>query len=256
MSKLIIDKKYSSPYGLPNKGWMFVEKRGNNYAILRDFLTCKDYIHEIIGGKINNHNVRQVFNNCDRVHTDKLLMVMVFDKKKYPDIKKRIFLTMAYIQRFEAYEGVPLTRFKELTCKEAKQNGKDMAVFLIEGDVTYIESPVLLHWMIATLRSMPYSTNLMKADFDFDAIYNKLNYGDISILVFMHKHKIAAKLMKHHVAKIRPLGLKKIYPKEVDKGSYHSCFGIWAACKNELGSPKYRKAINAIFKEEKIPYKS
>lgn len=249
MSKLII----KSTYQTGTSGWMFVRKEGDDYIAEENLLTCKDYMHEIIGGHVNNTRTTTVVKKkvADDLSTDKLLMVMGFDDRTHKDISARLFLTMAYINKVEGFEGQSMTTFEKL---EFKNGGTP---FLIKGSPMYIESPVLLHWLVATLRSMPFSSKLMDAEFDFDTIYKEFDSRDAKVLKFMYKHKIAEALMRHHDDIIKPLGLKKVYPpqaKLLPNTNYHSSFGIWSACSDSLGSRDYKKAINKVFKAENIPF--
>lgn len=233
--------------------WAFVEKVGDDYKLLHDPMSCKDYTHEIICNTIHNEALYR--NGCSRVlpiDLEKLQFVMVLgDTVQKPDTFKEVLYSAKKVfSDMEAAAGLPKTLVREVTPDNPV---KGVRTFLFTAKKHFIESPVLLHVFIGLMRTVIRSKETVNKK-DIVAKLNGNGREDSYILIPMFKTGALELMLKEHKTIFAGgIDLKKIYPKQSESNSpYHSGFGPVALQEECLCSKWYGDKLYKLLKDNKI----
>jgi len=239
-SKLLVNNyRNSLIYSESSLMWAFVHKKEKDYELLHSFLQCKDYMHEIISNSIHDklitlsHGASLFDININNVQ----IALLVKDKFKNADALKKILYSAKNIfSRLEIKYNLPKTLIKEIACQE--YNSK---VFIITVKKHHIESPVLLHSLIALLRTIVVINKIVNEK-NIIKILEESTVKDYMILRYLFKHNLLNILLQKHKELFEDINLKDIYPKleNIQKGtSYHSGFGPVALQRKCICSKTY-----------------
>ena len=260
MNKFKLQFSEEPIYGLNTTSYCFVKKVSDDtFKALHKPVRCKDYTHETIASFIHNKKVgAPLYVGKDAFAEDfSKLQLVVFLKIPDEAAKKRLYSVKKYLSAIEKECGVKQTLISEVTLLKKQ---KDIRAFLLTFDKIYVESPILFHSFIAFIRTL-YTTkeNITKAN--ILGILNASKEQDYDVLSFVVKHDLFKLFMANHSNIIKDLTLNDIYPPEVTEIkkpdnryiSYHSGFGIVAACTHTLASKLYANKIYKLFEDNKIP---
>ena len=252
MAKIILEDT-SLAYGISVAEWFFVTKttktklktisRGNN---------CKDYLHEAIANKVHHKDI-SLFCGYPRYLAKKInleqtqLIIGIRNLKPVRSAKR-------YINSLERQYNKNLTRIHK--CNSLKGNCNN--AYYIEADRMYMESPALLHWLIALIRTTSIYPNEPIPVKQFESfVEERLPVKDTTTLQWCIKNKAAQALMKYHTKYIKPIPITNIYNRFLTTENtwcFHSGFGMKAVQYNKIHSPEYRRAIQFIGAIEKFKY--
>jgi len=244
-------KKPMSMYTPSTGGWAFVYEKGNTIIILNTFLRCKDYTHEAIANAVWKENIRKysgyvIKEQYSKINLNKLCFCIAVPLNK----TKHISSIKRYINHIERKCNIPITRMKKI---HTTKNDKVFMYF--KANKIYIESPVLMHWLIAMLRSSICLNDYYKVK-DFNKFLLKKNIKkmtvfDSKIIQWSYKEKVAENLMLFHKKYIKKIPLKRIYPKSIENPgtNYHNDFGMYSFKRDNLFSKAYKEATNKIIQE-------
>ena len=224
--------------------WSFVQKKKRTLYILAELFLCKDWMHEAIANAIHNSNVNisSGYTNPDQYQN---INLKEFDAVILGNhySTKAVLVAKKYINYVEILCGVRPTKIHKI-----KYDDK-FIFWYINADRIYIESPVLMHWLIATMRSY-MSTDCSSLIQDIEEhLQAKINSMDNRVLLWALKNNIIEKLMLGHEKHIKPLKLTEVYPKETEL-SYHSGFGLVALRDGYIAAPAYAKALENLMEDE------
>jgi len=243
--------------------WAFVKEVKGGFTALGDPQSCKDYTHEAFCNVVHKKSIKTFagYGPKSGVTLDKMRLVMFFDNSKAT--KKIVNSTKRILNHIERKNGLPTTKMTEVKIVSNKNKGKHglKSAFVFVADKAYIESPALLHGMIAFLRTMhlygkPVTyKNILK-------VLKSENLRDADVLKYVCKYDIMGVLIKNHAKITKGLSLKSVYPKKVTnviKGnqvnSYHSGFGMVALSRRKLASKAYSKRVLKVLDANNIPKK-
>ena len=243
-------REFSSVYdsGLQ---WAFVKKAGEDYELLHDFFSCKDYTHEMIANAVHkerittNHGV-SLFD----IDADKLQLAILFKNtiKKPDDFKECLYSAKNFFSDLEVAAKLPKTLIKEVDCGKA-----DHRVFILTMKKHHIESPVLLHSLIALLRTVTAIKKVVTKE-NILTILENSKIRDWDILVYLIKNNVLATLLNKHKELLSDTDLTEIYPlkeKIQPHTCYHGGFGPVALKSESLCSGIYAKKLYPLIKEFK-----
>lgn len=224
--------------------WAFVKKVGEDYELIHDFYSCKDYMHEMIANAVHgekittNHGVSLFTMDVNKVQ----LALLVSNKLEKPDTFKEVLYSAKNIfSNLETKHNLPKTLIKEVECSKA-----DCRVFIITMKKHHIESPVLLHSLIALLRTVITINKVVTEENILDILENN-RVKDYSILKYLFKSNLLNILLQKHKDLLgQNVDLKDIYPKQADippHTCYHSGFGPVALQSKYLCSKVYSEKL-------------
>jgi len=251
MSTLTISNE---PYYVPsNTVWCHAETTKTTLKVVTNPLACKDYIHELIRNKVHNKSLSlssfEPYKVYSSVPLHEFRLILYVPRSRYGIIKSIKF----YINQKERAFG-----FKPLSIRVPKRveslQEASFIPILIRGDELYIQNPVLLHWIIALIRSASEVNSEQIPVKEVKHFIQKLHTMDGLILKWALKRKVPDVLMKHHNECIKPLSLRQIYPirGRDSVSSVHSGYGMVALKEDRIFAPKYRAALLEILKRYKI----
>ena len=224
--------------------WAFVQKKKRTLYILAELFLCKDWTHEAIANAVHNSNVNisSGYTNPDQYQN---INLKEFDAVILGNhySTKAVLVAKKYINYVEILCGVRPTKIHKI-----KYDDK-FIFWYINADRIYIESPVLMHWLIATMRSY-MSTDCSSLIQDIEEhLQAKINSMDNRVLLWALKNNIIEKLMLGHEKHIKPLKLTEVYPKKTEL-NYHSGFGLVALRDGYIAAPAYAKALENLMEDE------
>ncbi len=233
-------------YGLSGEQWAFVKKVKGGFETLHKFHSCKDYSHEIITnsvhGSIKFNTVK--CNNLDDLKLDKLRIALSFSTSN-PNFKKNLYSIKRYLNTIEKSCKVPQT-----TIVEIESGYENSRVFILQSDKIYIESPVLMHGLMALMRTMYHAKRNVSVANVQNTIDN-IGVRDNAVLKFVIKHDIFELIMGKHKQIFGNLTLKDVYP---GKGiGYHSGFGMVALWRRKLTAEKYAENVYSVLSKANVP---
>lgn len=223
--------------------WAFVKKVGEDYELIHDFYSCKDYTHEMIANAVHkekvttNHGVAIFDLDIDKVQLA-LLFKNIINK---PDtFKEVLYSAKNFFSSLEVKAKLPKTLIKEVSCES-----KDNRAFIITMKKHHIESPVLLHSLLALLRTVILTDKIVTTDNILEILESK-KVKDWQVLVYLIKNNILDTLLQKHKEFFTDIDLKEIYPLQNNiqaHTNYHSGFGPVALQSKYLCSKVYSEKL-------------
>lgn len=225
-SKLLAgDKNIISSIYDTDLQWAFVKKVGEDYELFHEFFSCKDYTHEIIANAIHkkkvttNHGVPIFDLEIDKVQ----LALLLRNNISKPDtFKEVLYSAKNFFSSLEVKAKLPKTLIKEVSC-----DSSGTRAFIITMKKHHIESPVLLHSLLALLRTIILTKKVVTTDNILDVLESK-RAKDWYILIYLIKNNLLDTLLQKHKEFFNGIDLKEVYPlqnKIEAHTSYHSGFG-------------------------------
>lgn len=234
--------------------WAFVKKVGEDYELIHEFFSCKDYTHEMIANAV--HNARITTNHgvpIFELDKDKIqLALLLKGKNSNPDTFKEILYSAKnFFSDLEVQAKLPKTLIKEVSCDASYSR-----VFILTMKRHHIESPVLLHSLLALLRTIILNTKVVTKENILEVLESNRS-KDWNILVYLIKHNLLETLLNKHKEFFHNVDLREIYPTQdkIQFGTdYHSGFGpvaLQSKCLcSKLYSEKLYPLIDSIKKEK------
>ncbi len=244
--KLVITKKFL--YEPLSNNWAFVKKVKKGFKVLGEPSSCKDFMHDVICNNIYKRNIHLGTGYPIKagVCFKHLQIVMFF----YKDLNKKrhIYSCKRMLNVIEKANNVKCS-----TIIEVENKYEHFHTFVIKADKIYIESPALMHGLVAFLRTMHY----YKKNITYKNIVKTLHssrYKDSDVLKFVIKKNIMNLLMANHKEIYNNLTLKDIYPEKVTNithsgrniNSYHGGFGMVALQNKTLACKKYNDRVMTV----------
>jgi len=251
-SRLINEERMQVVYASKTLQWAFVKKNGKDYELLHDFLSCKDYIHEIISNSIHSKKVTtSLYAPLLELSKDKLQIALLFKcaDNEAAKLKKVLYSAKKLFSDLEIEAKLPKTLIKEVSCN--KINTK---VFIITVKRHHIDSPVLLHSLLALLRTVAINRDVVTKDNIITVLEDKRS-KDWEILRYLFKNNILNILLNKHKEMFENVDLTAIYPPEVIdtvNTTYHSGFGPVALKNKRLYSQFYAEKLYQLMDTIKI----
>jgi len=233
-------------YGIGLSEWVFVKKiSSNNIQLIANRTNrCKDYLHEAIANGVHKKTISHFcgysLSESVEINLEKLQLVMGIKNIKPVRSAKR------YLNSVERLCGVPLTKLHKCYIPQAKVQD----AYYIEADRIYIESPALLHWLVALIRTADlYPDEVIPVKTFEEFLLKQGNIKDTTTLQWCIRNNAAKILMQYHNKYVKPIPLGNIYNKFLttkDTWGFHSGFGMQAVQHNKIHSPEYKRALNFI----------
>ena len=236
--------------------WAFVGKVEKDYELLHGPLTCKDYTHEVICNTV--HNERLYTNGVSKIlplDLEKLQVVIIVPivKAAGKNITKEVVYSAKKIfSSLEIAGGLAKTLIKEVTPDDNPNNN---SFFILTMKKHMVESPVLLHSLLALIRTTVEIGTILDKD-NIDTTFKNGARKDSEILYKLFSSGTLQLLLKEHKTIFAGgVDLTVIYPKKSESGtSYHSGFGPVALKRNELCSAWYRNTLKELLSTNNIEF--
>ena len=242
-AKLITGGRHISSIYASDLQWAFVRKVGEDYELIHEFYSCKDYTHEMIANaihkeKITTNHGAPIF----KLGKDKIqLALLLKGKKSNPDTFKEILYSAKnFFSDLEVQAKLPKTLIKEVSCDPS-----DSRAFILTMKKHIVESPVLLHSLLALLRTIILNNKVVTND-NIVEVLESNKTKDWHILVYLIKHNLLETLLNKHKEFFHNVDLKEIYPTQdkIQSGTtYHSGFGPVALQSKYLCSKLYSEKL-------------
>jgi hypothetical protein len=233
--------------------YTIVKKVEDNYKALFPFVSCKDYIHEMICNRVHEENLySSMGNTLTGLPLDKLQVVMSFangDNRFGEEQKEALYSIKKYISDIEVSYGLSKTLVSELDCSE---HSKTIRCFLFTLKQHYIKSPVLIHMFIAMIRTLATCSSKKVTKDNIMAALEQA-HADSNVLKWAVSKNVIDLLFKEHDRICKDLTLSDIYPKKTQTDThYHSGFGLVALQDRRMCSLGYSKNLFELLDENKI----